>query len=150
MTRDTVPIPTPASRATSMMVGIYRSRASWPAPSDPAGCVQYPGNKRAQSLRPALLEPVEVLPVEWKHFQRWWGPRRWRTLQGGLTAMKVKLVAVLLVLAGCVLIAVALAGGPALAVSGFLDQSSDASHAWDQRVRDNTRQLMDQGREVFR
>src|SRR5436305_11377253 len=64
--------------------------------------------------------------------------------------MKVNLVALLLALAGCILIAVALAGGPALAVSGFLDQSSDASHGWDQRVRDNTRQLMDQGREVFR
>jgi hypothetical protein len=52
---------------------------------------------------------------------------------------------------GLSLIAVGL-GGPAIAsaVSGFLDQPADTAHPWDARVRDNTRALMDQGREVFR
>jgi hypothetical protein len=62
--------------------------------------------------------------------------------------MKVRAFAFFLLLLGAGLITVAVA--PAIAVSGFLDQTSDSSHAWDQQVRGHTRELMDQGREVFR
>src|SRR5438132_9302572 len=64
--------------------------------------------------------------------------------------MRLRFVAFLFVLVGLALIAVATAGLPALAVSGFLDQTGDTAHPWDQQVRDHTRGLMDQGREVFR
>ena len=64
--------------------------------------------------------------------------------------MRMKLVAFFLVVVGLALVAVATAGVPAMAVSGFLDQTGDTAHPWDQQVRDHTRSLMDQGREVFR
>jgi cytochrome c1 len=64
--------------------------------------------------------------------------------------MRLRFVAFFFVLVGLALIAVATAGLPALAVSGFLDQTGDTAHPWDQQVRDHTRGLMDQGREVFR
>jgi mono/diheme cytochrome c family protein len=64
--------------------------------------------------------------------------------------MRLRAFAFLLLLIGVVLLAIALTGGPAQAVSGFLDQPTDSTHVWDQQVRDHTRQLMDQGREVFR
>src|SRR6266542_790907 len=64
--------------------------------------------------------------------------------------MRLRIVAFLLLTIGSGLTAIALAGLPALAVSGFLDQPTDATHVWDQGIRDHTRQLMDQGREVFR
>src|SRR5438270_4718492 len=64
--------------------------------------------------------------------------------------MRLRLVAFLFVLVGLALIAVATAGMPAMAVSGFLDQNGDTMHPWDQGIRDHTRSLMDQGREVFR
>jgi hypothetical protein len=64
--------------------------------------------------------------------------------------MKVRLVALFSVFIGCALIATALLGGPAAAISGFLDQTGDPAHPWDQQIRGNTRDLMDQGREVFR
>jgi hypothetical protein len=64
--------------------------------------------------------------------------------------MRLRLVAFLFVLVGLALIAVATAGVPAMAVSGFLDQNGDTMHPWDQGIRDHTRGLMDQGREVFR
>src|SRR5579859_951673 len=53
----------------------------------------------------------------------------------------------LLILGGVLILAASL---PALAVSGFLDQPADSTHLWDQQIRDHTRALMDQGREVFR
>ena len=59
--------------------------------------------------------------------------------------MRLRFVAFLFVLVGLALIAVATAGLPALAVSGFLDQTGDTAHPWDQQVRDHTRGLMDQG-----
>src|SRR5690348_2575009 len=62
--------------------------------------------------------------------------------------MKLRVVAVVLLTAGLVLILAA--GLPAFAVSGFLDQTSDSSHVWDQQVRDHAGQLEDQGRQVFR
>jgi mono/diheme cytochrome c family protein len=62
--------------------------------------------------------------------------------------MPRRTLALLLLLVGASLIA--LASAPALAVRGFLDQPPDSTHPWDQQLRDNTRQLMDQGREVFR
>jgi hypothetical protein len=64
--------------------------------------------------------------------------------------MRLRLVALFLVVAGLALVAVATAGVPAMAVTGFLDQNGDTAHPWDQQVRDHTRGLMDQGREVFR
>ncbi len=64
--------------------------------------------------------------------------------------MKMRLVSIALVLIGCGLIAAGLVATPGLAVSDFLDQPADAAHAWDAQVRTHTRELMDQGREVFR
>jgi mono/diheme cytochrome c family protein len=55
-----------------------------------------------------------------------------------------------LLASGIGLIALALATPPLGAVSGFLDQPADAAHPWDAQVRAHTRELMDQGREVFR
>jgi hypothetical protein len=63
--------------------------------------------------------------------------------------MKQRFIAALSLVAGGGLVAVALTGIPAQAVTGFLDQS-DPTHAWDQQVRAHTRDLMDQGREAFR
>ena len=63
--------------------------------------------------------------------------------------MKQRFIAALSLVAGGGLVAVALTGIPAHAVTGFLDQS-DATHPWDQQVRTHTRDLMDQGREAFR
>jgi mono/diheme cytochrome c family protein len=63
--------------------------------------------------------------------------------------MKHRIMASLLLLAGSSLLVVGL-GAPVSAISGFLDQSGDANHVWDQQVRDHTRALMDQGRETFR
>jgi hypothetical protein len=62
--------------------------------------------------------------------------------------MRVRAFAVLLLLAGLVLILVA--SLPALAISGFLDHSNDSTHVWDQQIRGHTGDLMDQGRETFR
>ena len=64
--------------------------------------------------------------------------------------MKSKGLPLLLLAAGAGLIAIALLGAPALAVTGFLDQGPDGTHVWDQNIRDHTRGMMDQGREVFR
>jgi hypothetical protein len=52
--------------------------------------------------------------------------------------------------AGLLLIAVSLLSSPAGAVSGFLDQATDTLHPWDAQIRQHTRSLEDQGREVFR
>src|SRR5947208_910456 len=62
--------------------------------------------------------------------------------------MKLRAFAFLLLIVGGALIMTA--SLPALAISGFLDQPTDSTHVWDQQVRDHTRLLMDQGREVFR
>jgi hypothetical protein len=62
--------------------------------------------------------------------------------------MKLRFIGLLLLILGVALIA--LASLPALAVSGFLDRPNDSTHAWDRQLRDNARQLMDQGRETFR
>jgi len=64
--------------------------------------------------------------------------------------MRLRLVAFFLLVVGLALIAVATAGLPAMAVSGFLDQPNDTNRGWDQQVRDHTRGLIDHGREVFR
>ncbi|HEY3059681.1 MAG TPA: hypothetical protein VGL99_11970 [Chloroflexota bacterium] len=64
--------------------------------------------------------------------------------------MKLRLASITVVLVGCGLIAAALMSTPGMAVSGFLDQPADTAHAWDAQVRAHTRELMDQGREVFR
>lgn len=64
--------------------------------------------------------------------------------------MKVRIISLLGMCCGVALIAAALVGPSTLAVSGFLDQSADANHVWDQQIRDHTRGLIDQGREVFR
>lgn len=53
----------------------------------------------------------------------------------------------LLIVGGALILAASL---PALAVSGFLDQPTDSSNVWDQQIRSHTRDMMDQGREVFR
>ena len=63
--------------------------------------------------------------------------------------MRQRFIAFSLLVVGSGLIAVALAGLPALAVTGFLDQPKDTTHSWDQQVRDHTRDLMDQGRATF-
>src|SRR5262249_44485301 len=62
--------------------------------------------------------------------------------------MKLRFLGLLLLILGVALIA--LASLPALAVSGFLDRPDDSTHAWDRQLRDNVRQLVDQGRETFR
>jgi mono/diheme cytochrome c family protein len=54
------------------------------------------------------------------------------------------------VLGGLLLAVLGLAGPSVLAVSGFLDQPADTGHPWDAQVREHTRTLEDQGREVFR
>jgi mono/diheme cytochrome c family protein len=59
-------------------------------------------------------------------------------------------LAALLLIVGAVLIAVGLVGHSAAAVSGFVDQPADPTHVWDQQIRDRTRQLIEQGRQVFR
>jgi hypothetical protein len=64
--------------------------------------------------------------------------------------MKLRIIAFLLLVTGAALVATAMVGVPAFAVTGFLDQPADTAHTWDQQIRDNTRGLMDQGREVFR
>jgi len=64
--------------------------------------------------------------------------------------MRLRGIAVVLLIAGIGLITVAVSGLPALAVSGFLDQGPDPAHPWDQQIRDNTRTMIDQGRETFR
>jgi len=64
--------------------------------------------------------------------------------------VRQRFIAFSLLVVGSGLIAVALAGLPALAVTGFLDQPKDTTHSWDQQVRDHTRDLMDQGRATFR
>ncbi len=64
--------------------------------------------------------------------------------------MRIRVFSVFGLVAGVGLLAVGLAGVPAFAVSGFLDAPGDAQHTWDQQVRNNTRSMMDQGREAFR
>ena len=64
--------------------------------------------------------------------------------------MRLRFFCALSLVAGGVLIGVALVGAPVLAVSGFLDQSELPGHGWDQQIRDNTRSLEDRGRETFR
>jgi mono/diheme cytochrome c family protein len=60
--------------------------------------------------------------------------------------MRVNVVALALLLLGAGLIGAAVAS----AQGGFLEQTSDASHPWDQQLRDNTSSMMDQGRQTFR
>ncbi len=64
--------------------------------------------------------------------------------------MRLRFVSIVGLSAGAILLFVGLAGLPAFAVSGFLDAPPDGRHPWDQQIRDNTRQLVDQGRETFR
>ena len=64
--------------------------------------------------------------------------------------MRLRFLSALSLVAGGVLIGVALVGAPVLAVSGFLDQGEVPGHPWDQQIRDNTRGLEDRGRETFR
>jgi mono/diheme cytochrome c family protein len=64
--------------------------------------------------------------------------------------MRLTALSLGLVLVGVALIAAGMIGLPALAVSGFLDQPADPAHPWDSQVRTHTRDLIDQGREVFR
>jgi hypothetical protein len=59
-------------------------------------------------------------------------------------------LAVLLLLLGAALLVFGLLSAPTFAVSGFLDQPTDSVHPWDQQLRANTRQLMDNGRTTFR
>jgi cytochrome c5 len=62
-------------------------------------------------------------------------------------SVKVRWLALLLLAAGAILILAA--SLPAIAQGGFLDESAP-NHPWDQQVRDNTRSLIDQGRQTFR
>ena len=64
--------------------------------------------------------------------------------------MRMRFLCALSLVAGGVLIGVALVGAPALAVSGFLDQGESGGRGWDQQIRNNTRSLEDRGRETFR
>lgn len=64
--------------------------------------------------------------------------------------MKHNVVAYILLVVGAALVGAAFVGDPSLALGGFLDQSSDGNHPWDQQVRNNTSAMMDQGRQTFR
>ena len=63
--------------------------------------------------------------------------------------VRIRFVAALAAVGGLCLVLGAVAA-PALGEQGFLDRSGDRAHANDQLIRDNTRRLVDDGRQIFR
>src|SRR5579859_963457 len=55
-----------------------------------------------------------------------------------------------LAMIGLGLIALGLVGTSAGAAGGFLDVDRDAAHPYDAQIRDNTRNLVSEGRDTFR
>jgi mono/diheme cytochrome c family protein len=64
--------------------------------------------------------------------------------------LRVRIGSFAVVALGIGLVALGLVGLPALADGGFLDRERDASHTFDNQIRDHTRRMMSDGRATFR
>jgi hypothetical protein len=63
--------------------------------------------------------------------------------------VRIRFVAALAAVGGLCLVLGAVAS-PVIGAQGFLDQSGDRAHENDQVIRDNTRRLVEEGRQIFR
>ena len=63
---------------------------------------------------------------------------------------RLRLLSVAMVTVGLGVLLVGLLDLPALAEQGFLDQRPDPAHVGDELIRENTRRMLDEGRQTFR